>query len=209
MSLFLILFSTMKFKREMCYTKLILFADLGSNNSGFYELQAVLTHKGRSSSSGHYVAWVKKKGGKQGLWDCLQNVQYTFINRGWRQYAFVMWCIFEGLTKHILTEIPIKKCSFMLWLCNKMGIPVYWNTRSFMKNTIVICFFEYRYIGNHFQAKLKIFSLKWLKCFCDQIQIPSEQGSHVSTSFLCLTCSRSLLTYSSKFFCLKSILKSM
>jgi ubiquitin carboxyl-terminal hydrolase 14 len=33
--------------------------DPGSNNSGFYELQAVLTHKGRSSSSGHYVAWVK------------------------------------------------------------------------------------------------------------------------------------------------------
>lgn len=34
--------------------------DLGSNNSGFYELQAVLTHKGRSSSSGHYVAWIKR-----------------------------------------------------------------------------------------------------------------------------------------------------
>jgi len=33
--------------------------DLGSNNSGYYTLQAVLTHKGRSSSSGHYVAWVK------------------------------------------------------------------------------------------------------------------------------------------------------
>lgn len=33
--------------------------DAGSNNSGYYELQAVLTHKGRSSSSGHYVAWVK------------------------------------------------------------------------------------------------------------------------------------------------------
>lgn len=33
--------------------------DLGSNNSGFYTLQAVLTHKGRSSTSGHYVAWVK------------------------------------------------------------------------------------------------------------------------------------------------------
>ncbi|XP_037958687.1 ubiquitin carboxyl-terminal hydrolase 14 [Teleopsis dalmanni] len=33
--------------------------DLGSNNSGFYTLQAVLTHKGRSSSSGHYVAWVR------------------------------------------------------------------------------------------------------------------------------------------------------
>ncbi|CAB3382999.1 Hypothetical predicted protein [Cloeon dipterum] len=33
--------------------------DPGSNNSGYYELQAVLTHRGRSSSSGHYVAWVK------------------------------------------------------------------------------------------------------------------------------------------------------
>uniref|UniRef100_A0A2L2Y6Q4 Ubiquitin carboxyl-terminal hydrolase n=1 Tax=Parasteatoda tepidariorum TaxID=114398 RepID=A0A2L2Y6Q4_PARTP len=35
--------------------------DIGSNNSGYYELMAVLTHKGRSSSSGHYVAWVKRK----------------------------------------------------------------------------------------------------------------------------------------------------
>ncbi|XP_014245070.1 ubiquitin carboxyl-terminal hydrolase 14 [Cimex lectularius] len=33
--------------------------DLGSNNSGYYRLQAVLTHRGRSSSSGHYVAWVR------------------------------------------------------------------------------------------------------------------------------------------------------
>merc|ERR1719454_169501 len=30
--------------------------------TGYYELQAVLTHKGRSSNSGHYVAWVKYKG---------------------------------------------------------------------------------------------------------------------------------------------------
>jgi len=35
--------------------------DVGSNNSGYYELQAILTHKGRSSSSGHYVAWVRTK----------------------------------------------------------------------------------------------------------------------------------------------------
>jgi len=34
--------------------------DIGSNNSGFYQLNAVLTHKGRSSSSGHYVAWVRR-----------------------------------------------------------------------------------------------------------------------------------------------------
>uniref|UniRef100_A0A1L8DT55 Ubiquitin carboxyl-terminal hydrolase n=1 Tax=Nyssomyia neivai TaxID=330878 RepID=A0A1L8DT55_9DIPT len=34
--------------------------DAGSNNSGYYTLQAVLTHQGRSSSSGHYVAWVRQ-----------------------------------------------------------------------------------------------------------------------------------------------------
>ncbi|KAK9497270.1 hypothetical protein O3M35_004621 [Rhynocoris fuscipes] len=34
--------------------------DLGSNNSGYYSLQAVLTHRGRSSSSGHYVAWIRQ-----------------------------------------------------------------------------------------------------------------------------------------------------
>uniref|UniRef100_A0A0X3P022 Ubiquitin carboxyl-terminal hydrolase 14 n=1 Tax=Schistocephalus solidus TaxID=70667 RepID=A0A0X3P022_SCHSO len=36
--------------------------DPGSNNTGFYELQGVLTHQGRSSTSGHYVSWIKKKG---------------------------------------------------------------------------------------------------------------------------------------------------
>ncbi|XP_013781694.1 ubiquitin carboxyl-terminal hydrolase 14-like [Limulus polyphemus] len=36
--------------------------DPGSNNSGYYDLQAVLTHRGRSSSSGHYVSWIKRKG---------------------------------------------------------------------------------------------------------------------------------------------------
>lgn len=35
--------------------------DEGSNSSGFYELIAVLTHKGRSSNSGHYVGWSKNQ----------------------------------------------------------------------------------------------------------------------------------------------------
>ncbi|CAK9305089.1 unnamed protein product [Gordionus sp. m RMFG-2023] len=34
--------------------------DEGSNNSGYYDLLAVLTHQGRTSNSGHYVAWVKR-----------------------------------------------------------------------------------------------------------------------------------------------------
>jgi ubiquitin carboxyl-terminal hydrolase 14 len=35
--------------------------DPGSNGTGLYDLQAVLTHKGRSSSSGHYVAWISPR----------------------------------------------------------------------------------------------------------------------------------------------------
>ncbi|CAG8437197.1 10669_t:CDS:10 [Ambispora gerdemannii] len=35
--------------------------DIGANVTGLYELCAVLTHKGRSAESGHYVAWVNKK----------------------------------------------------------------------------------------------------------------------------------------------------
>jgi Ubiquitin carboxyl-terminal hydrolase len=32
--------------------------------AGRYDLTAVLTHKGRSADSGHYVAWVKQPDGK-------------------------------------------------------------------------------------------------------------------------------------------------
>ena len=41
--------------------------DPGSNNSGYYDLLAVLTHQGRSSSSGHYVAWIRKGNGEWAL----------------------------------------------------------------------------------------------------------------------------------------------
>lgn len=34
--------------------------DLGSNNTGFYDLQGVVSHQGRMSM-GHYVAWIKQK----------------------------------------------------------------------------------------------------------------------------------------------------
>lgn len=45
-------------------------SDIGSNNCGYYDLQAVLTHQGRSSSSGHYVSWVKRKQGKKKKTNC-------------------------------------------------------------------------------------------------------------------------------------------
>ncbi|XP_030629980.1 ubiquitin carboxyl-terminal hydrolase 14 isoform X2 [Chanos chanos] len=48
-------------QKEVKYEPFSFADDFGSNNSGYYDLQAVLTHQGRSSSSGHYVAWVKRK----------------------------------------------------------------------------------------------------------------------------------------------------
>uniref|UniRef100_A0A673KFZ8 Ubiquitin carboxyl-terminal hydrolase n=1 Tax=Sinocyclocheilus rhinocerous TaxID=307959 RepID=A0A673KFZ8_9TELE len=47
--------------KETKYEPFCFSEDLGSSNSGYYDLQAVLTHQGRSSSSGHYVSWVKRK----------------------------------------------------------------------------------------------------------------------------------------------------
>lgn len=37
--------------------------------TGRYELMGVLTHKGRSADSGHYVAWVKQQDGSWVLFD--------------------------------------------------------------------------------------------------------------------------------------------
>lgn len=51
-------------KKEVQYEPFSFSDDFGSSNSGYYELQAVLTHQGRSSSSGHYLAWVKKNEGE-------------------------------------------------------------------------------------------------------------------------------------------------
>nr|XP_033789819.1 ubiquitin carboxyl-terminal hydrolase 14 isoform X1 [Geotrypetes seraphini] len=48
-------------QKEVKYEPFSFPDDIGSNNSGYYELQAVLTHQGRSSSSGHYVSWVRRK----------------------------------------------------------------------------------------------------------------------------------------------------
>jgi hypothetical protein len=46
----------------LCFFVVMRRLDPGSSNSAYYELQGVLTHQGRSSSSGHYVGWIKMKG---------------------------------------------------------------------------------------------------------------------------------------------------
>jgi ubiquitin carboxyl-terminal hydrolase 14 len=47
----------------------LLFLLLLSAAAGRYELKGVLTHKGRSADSGHYVAWTKQADGKWVLFD--------------------------------------------------------------------------------------------------------------------------------------------
>ncbi|OJJ43104.1 hypothetical protein ASPZODRAFT_104005 [Penicilliopsis zonata CBS 506.65] len=37
-------------------------ADAGANTSGLYELRGVITHQGASADSGHYTAYIKKRG---------------------------------------------------------------------------------------------------------------------------------------------------
>ncbi|CAL8075662.1 unnamed protein product [Calicophoron daubneyi] len=49
-------------KHPELYEPFSLADDFGSNNSGYYDLQGVISHQGRTSSSGHYVAWVKVEG---------------------------------------------------------------------------------------------------------------------------------------------------
>jgi ubiquitin carboxyl-terminal hydrolase 14 len=44
-------------------------AQLTGPFTGRYQLSAVLTHKGRSADSGHYVAWVRQADGAWALFD--------------------------------------------------------------------------------------------------------------------------------------------
>ncbi len=56
-----------------------------TNVSGKYELTAVLSHRGRSADSGHYVAWVKyrpKPGEKlerKDLWVCYDDDKPSYV----------------------------------------------------------------------------------------------------------------------------------
>ncbi|KAF3946687.1 hypothetical protein CMV_027076 [Castanea mollissima] len=48
-------------------------SDSGTQMTGIYDFVAVLTHKGRSADSGHYVAWVKQESGQFSRLDYLAN----------------------------------------------------------------------------------------------------------------------------------------
>ncbi|KAF3968035.1 hypothetical protein CMV_008034 [Castanea mollissima] len=49
-------------------------SDSGTQMTGIYDLVAVLTHKGRSADSGHYVAWVKQESGQFSRLDYLVGI---------------------------------------------------------------------------------------------------------------------------------------
>uniref|UniRef100_A0A0K0DUJ9 Ubiquitin carboxyl-terminal hydrolase n=1 Tax=Strongyloides stercoralis TaxID=6248 RepID=A0A0K0DUJ9_STRER len=65
--------------------------DIGSNNSGLYELKAVVTHKGRYANGGHYVGWVRIEGDENSKED--------------------KWAMCDDDEVHFVTEEQIKKLS--------------------------------------------------------------------------------------------------
>lgn len=59
-------------------------SDAGTNNSGLYELRAVITHQGASADSGHYTSYVKKqpngKGVEDGKWWWFNDEKVTEVD---------------------------------------------------------------------------------------------------------------------------------
>uniref|UniRef100_A0A0N5BG83 Ubiquitin carboxyl-terminal hydrolase n=1 Tax=Strongyloides papillosus TaxID=174720 RepID=A0A0N5BG83_STREA len=56
--------------------------DIGSSNSGLYELKAVVTHKGRYANGGHYVGWVRienEKNRKEDKWAMCDDDEVHFV----------------------------------------------------------------------------------------------------------------------------------
>jgi len=53
--------------------------DSSYNKSGHYYLKAVLTHKGRSADSGHYVAWVRDTN-NDAMWIKFDDSTVSFVN---------------------------------------------------------------------------------------------------------------------------------
>lgn len=50
----------------------------GVNDTGIYELAAIVTHKGQSSDGGHYVAWVRDENSKDG-WLCFDDDKVSAV----------------------------------------------------------------------------------------------------------------------------------
>lgn len=47
----------------LLFTPFLSIGEKETQMTGVYDLVAVLTHKGRSADSGHYVGWVKQENG--------------------------------------------------------------------------------------------------------------------------------------------------
>ena len=54
--------------------------ELPENKTGWYELVAILTHKGQNADGGHYVAWVQHK---EDVWVCFDDDKVTRIGPHW------------------------------------------------------------------------------------------------------------------------------
>jgi len=78
--------------------------DVGSNNSGYYDLKGLITHKGRSSNSGHYVAWVK-------LDDGPATAEFTTGPMGKKLPKQGRWAMCDDDTIHVVFDEDILKLS--------------------------------------------------------------------------------------------------
>lgn len=137
---------------------LCLSLDIGSNNCGYYDLQAVLTHQGRSSSSGHYVSWVKRKQGKDSglfffspkllhtvltslnflahlFWKLFDlRTSFTFFN----YWGFQRTFLYENCIFNIFTKIENWEIHFRLTLMKSLHINIIFLQISCLKN--ILCF---------------------------------------------------------------------
>ena len=71
--------------------------------TGIYDLVAVLTHKGRSADSGHYVAWVKQESGQStnSIHMLVMVLCWTYVIQFGVFFKFWMTCFVDGAGKWI------------------------------------------------------------------------------------------------------------
>lgn len=71
--------------------------------TGIYDLVAVLTHKGRSADSGHYVGWVKQENGW--FWETELCLQYLTLSRSLSSNN-INFCCWQGNGQSLMMTIP-------------------------------------------------------------------------------------------------------
>lgn len=161
--------------------------DVGSNNSGYYELRAVLTHKGRSSSSGHYVAWVKGKKKGQPLFWLLIN--FIINLKGELIELYAVSDRFQTGTRQLSSSVvcsSLERCFHSSAFCPSVGlisrICATWSSvgrdppPSFRSMDVFRRFYGFKPPRNKLQ-NTKTFNFSKLTSYSDHVQWKPEIGN--------------------------------